>query len=80
MTEGTYWISKGILTPPPMHPATGLIDERELLHRQGFVTITQDGSGTAIKWEMFTPNWAPLTFPMEWRQCRPGPNRRQARA
>ncbi len=72
MVSGIHWISKGVLTPPPPNAET-IAGERELLHRQGFIKIVQDENGTAIKWAMFTANWASLYFVMEWIHCCPGP-------
>lgn len=73
MVTGIHWISKGVLTPPPMSVDNALIDERDLLHRQGFVKIVQDDNGTTIKWAMFTANWASLYFSMEWIHGSLGP-------
>ena len=73
MVSGTHWISKGVLTPPPLNAGETIAGERDLLHRQGFVKIVQDENGTAIKWAMFTANWASLYFSMEWIHCCPGP-------
>lgn len=73
MVTGIHWISKGVLTPPPVSVDNALLDERDLLHRQGFVKIVQDDNGTTIKWAMFTSNWASLYFSMEWIHCSPGP-------
>lgn len=68
MSSQIHWVSKGSLQPPP----SGM-DERELLHRQGFVKIEQDDNGTTVKWTMFSSNWASLYFAMEWIHCTPGP-------
>lgn len=68
MSTQVHWVSRGALQPPPQG-----VDERELLHRQGFVKITQDSNGTTVKWTMFSSNWASLYFAMEWIHCSPGP-------
>ena len=73
MVMGIHWISKGVLTPPPMGVDNALIDERELLHRRGFVKIVQDDNGTTIKWAMFTSNWASLFYSMDWIHGSLGP-------
>ncbi|MGH6853896.1 MAG: hypothetical protein ACREDX_00285 [Aestuariivirga sp.] len=73
MVSGTHWISRGALTPPPLDADKTIAGERDLLHRQGFVKIVQDENGTAIKWAMFTGNWAALYFLMEWIHGCPGP-------
>jgi hypothetical protein len=73
MVSGTHWISNGALTPPPLNTDKTVAGERDLLHRQSFVKIVQDENGTAIKWAMFTANWASLYFAMDLIHCCPGP-------
>ena len=63
MDIGTHWISKGALVSLPTDIA---INERDLLHREGYIKIVEDHKGTTVKWAMFTPNWASLYFSMEW--------------
>lgn len=70
MSTQIHWVSKGSLQPAPAG-----VEERELLHRQGFVKIEQDENGTTVKWTMFSSNWASLFFAMEWIHCTPGPYR-----
>jgi len=51
----------------------GLPDERDLLHRHGYVKIVQDENGTTLRWAMFAANWASLYFATEWVHCSQGP-------
>jgi hypothetical protein len=73
MASQIHWVSKGSLQPAPVGLTGAPLDERELLHRQGFVKIVQDGVGTTVKWAMFTSNWASLYFALEWIHCSNGP-------
>ncbi len=73
MVLGTQWISRGVLLPAPPHGENQAVDERDLLHRQGHVKITQDAHGTTVKWAMFTANWASLYFAGERIHDCPGP-------
>lgn len=73
MVTGTHWVSNGAPAPAPPVGENGTVNERELLHRRGYVKIVQDGNGTAVKWAMFTANWASLYFAIEWIHSCPAP-------
>ncbi len=73
MTSHVHWVSKGSLQPAPVGLTGSAPDERELLHRQGYVKIVQDETGTTVRWTMFSSNWASLYFAMEWVNCSRGP-------
>lgn len=50
-----------------------MADERELLHRQGHVKVTEGETGTVMKWAMFSANWASLYYVMDWIHGAAGP-------
>jgi len=71
MVAQIQWIAKGTLQPPPLNASP--LDERDLLHREGYVKIVEDEHGTTIKWAMFASNWASLYFAAEWIHSKTGP-------
>lgn len=73
MATGIHWVTQGRIAPLQHNGGEALSDERALLHRQGYVKITESETGTIIKWSMFAPNWAALYFVMEWIHGATGP-------
>jgi hypothetical protein len=73
MASAVHWIAHGKIQPSP-EPANGKgVDERALLHREGYVKVVESETGTTIRWAMFAPNWASLFFVMEWVHGALGP-------
>jgi len=69
-----HWVLDGRIVPaPPMAEANAVLEERDLLQRSGYVKITENEQGTAIRWSMFSRNWASLFFTAEWLQGAFGP-------
>ena len=73
MAAGVHWIKDGKLKDPPTNGGPGGLDERMLLHREGYVKVLESESGTIVRWAMFTSNWASLYFVMEWIHGTLGP-------
>jgi hypothetical protein len=74
MATQIHWVLDGRMVPPPPAADEGTpIAERDLLQRTGFVKITASEQGTAIRWSMFSRNWASLFFAAEWLQGAFGP-------
>lgn len=66
MAEVVQWIKDGRIKQLPTNNGPGSPDERALLHREGYVKLLENESGTIIRWAMFSSNWASLYFAMEW--------------
>ncbi len=73
MAAGVHWVKDGKLKDPPTNGGPGGLDERMLLHREGYVKVLESESGTIVRWAMFTSNWASLYFVMEWIHGTLGP-------
>jgi len=74
MATCIHWVLDGRIVPaPPVAEDSSPIEERDLLQRTGFVKITESEQGTAIRWSMFSRNWASLYFAAEWLQGAFGP-------
>ena len=72
MRRGVQWVRGGRIQPP-LTVQPGPAEERQLLQRQGAVKITEDESGTTLRWSMFSANWASLYFVAEWVHGALGP-------
>lgn len=72
MRWGVQWVRGGRIQPP-LTVQPGPAEERQLLQRQGAVKITEDESGTTLRWSMFSANWASLYFVAEWVHGALGP-------
>ena len=73
MAAGTHWVRHGKIVDPPGDGGPGRIDERALLHREGYVKLLESETGTIVRWTMFSSNWASLYFTMEWLHGARGP-------
>ena len=74
MATSIYWVLDGrIVTGAAAAEGVSPVEERDLLQRTGFVKITEGEQGTAIRWSMFSRNWASLYFAAEWLQGSFGP-------
>ena len=73
MAAGLHWIANGRIQPPPDLGGKPDVDERTLLHREGYVKIVESDTGTTVRWAMFSANWASLYFVMEWIHGAAGP-------
>src|SRR5262245_30715658 len=66
LEEQVFWIAHGELSAPPESKQPDLPLEKELLHRRGYIKVTQNASGSTIKWDLFASNWASMYFALEW--------------
>ena len=73
MAAGVHWVAHGKMQPPPEAADGKALDERTLLHREGYVKIIENDTGTTVRWAMFSANWASLYFVMEWIHGASGP-------
>ena len=73
MAVGVHWIKDGKLVAPPGEGGPVALDERALLHREGYVKLLESESGTTVRWAMFSSNWASLYYAMEWIHGALGP-------
>ena len=74
MATCIHWVLDGRIVPaPPEAEGASPIQERDLLQRFGFVKLVESEEGTAIRWSMFSRNWASLFFAAEWLQGAFGP-------
>lgn len=74
MATCIHWVLDGRIVPaPPIAEANSVLEERELLQHAGFVKITESEQGAAVRWSMFSRNWASLYFVAEWLQGAFGP-------
>ena len=73
MAAGVLWVKDGRFQSPQLPAGATALDERALLHRESFVKITEDETGTTMRWAMFTSNWASLYFAIEWIHGALGP-------
>jgi hypothetical protein len=73
MAEGVHWIKDGRIDTAPELGSRTPLDERNLLHREGYVKITEDETGTTVRWAMFSANWSSLYFAMECIHDSEGP-------
>lgn len=72
MATSIHWLLDGRIVPPPPEAAGGPQAERDLL-RGGFVRVVESEQGTAIRWRMFSRNWASLYLAAEWLHGAFGP-------
>ncbi len=73
MAGGVHWAAHGRIEAVPDKGGGPGADERALLHREGYVKLTESDTGTTIRWAMFSANWASLYFAMEWVHGAIGP-------
>jgi hypothetical protein len=75
LEDRVYWVANGELMAPANTKETDLPMEKERMHRRGYIKITHDASGTAVKWDLFAANWASMFFALDWISNLPGPYR-----
>ncbi len=73
MAEAIHWVAHGRLQPAMDLRGGEKLDERALLHREGYVKIVESETGTTVRWAMFSANWASLYFVMDWIHGAIGP-------
>ena len=73
MAEVVHWIKDGKIKAPPGEGGLGSSEERALLHREGYVKTLESGTGTIVRWAMFSSNWASLYYALEWIHGALGP-------
>lgn len=68
----TFWVYHGQRLPGP--EAHGdIADEPVLVHRHGYVKVSEGQNGITLRWCVCAPNWASLHWLMSWLPSQQGP-------